>query len=752
MKNSVRLPPSRVPFFAVVSLCLLPPFAALPRSEAADVESISLVKARFYKQRTGILEDGLSVPLIDRDSGHHFIAQVQAASDDAVEAVEVDVPGGGSLPLNSGGGLFYIDRYFADQAALDAAFPNGEYTVTIDPQNDGGGDPVEVSLVLAGDHYPPAPRITNLPEADGYFLRDRDNKIYWEPWLEAQRAPAAEKASYFMLFTLYERQPDGSQAPVFSTGLPGSGLPVLTGDAESVTIPAGTFRPLWVYPAELFFIRITDAKATPYTASAIYFSRTDFYCGEHFALFYSRSVPDAVKGAANYSAQLEAKGGVPPYVWQILDSNFGTNTLALSAPGLLTGSTPEAGVFPFTAQVRDQYVGYEKDLRLYVVDPAKPDILHYGLFKGRRYRQSIASGAVEADATEPNFAFAYAEAASPHTADLVAVTPNGSAEAILPREDRIDHYYRQRRRFGSQSALDAEVQPGAQAFLFRAAGDGTKVVSLNLPSPLNPYPQAPQISAAGRAALHGADPSEDIEIAWNAWPGAGAADKVWVEIFQEETYDGEISARPVAYVSPLPWRSGAIPGPATMATIPAGTLAAGEAYTGRIWFARTTAANTAAYPGAAGSTGYASETEFLFGTQLTYDQWVRLTFVPTYWDDPAWVGRTVDREGDGLTNAEEYAYLGNYFARDPAPTLAIREDGSDLLLSITHLSIGADLVFTLEAAGSPAGEWEPVTGAAVEVAEDGGTWQTTRYRIPKASYPGKYFFRHRMVLLPPPES
>ena len=63
------------------------------------------------------------------------------------------------------------------------------------------------------------------------------------------------------------------------------------------------------------------------------------------------SLPAAAVGV-NYSAQLAASGGTPPYQWSVSPGSL-PDGITLNSAGLLNGSSTESGSFTFVVEVTD---------------------------------------------------------------------------------------------------------------------------------------------------------------------------------------------------------------------------------------------------------------------------------------------------------------------------------------------------------------------------------------------------------------
>jgi hypothetical protein len=157
----------------------------------------------------------------------------------------------------------YVDDYFTNQVVFDGAYPNGTYALTINAVHDGTRT---VTFNLAGDTYPPVPRISNfaatqaIDPAQGFHLT-------WDP------IPGAT-GSNFIQVEIDDARGDN----VFGT--PGPTEPgALNDTATAVTIPRSTLAPGQTYYARLLFAKISHRDTNSYPGAlgvAGYYRNTMF--------------------------------------------------------------------------------------------------------------------------------------------------------------------------------------------------------------------------------------------------------------------------------------------------------------------------------------------------------------------------------------------------------------------------------------------------------------------------------------------
>ncbi len=151
----------------------------------------------------------------------------------------------------------------------------------------------------------------------------------------------------------------------------------------------------------------------------------------------------------------------------------------------------------------------------------------------------------------------------------------------------------------SQSLLDTFHPSGNQNFSISTLHNGTTNLTLSLPS--GSYPNAPHINNYG--SVQAIDPSVAFTVNWDAFTGGTTNDLIELQILDTGGVIFDSGAWPKA--------PGVLDGTATGATIPAGTLAPGRGYIGRMTFARVLSTNNAYAPGYA---AYAQQTDFYMST------------------------------------------------------------------------------------------------------------------------------------------
>ncbi len=115
------------------------------------------------------------------DTGFVFIATVRGSSSNTVLSATDQTPGGTTKVLakeSPDSDIFRFKEFFSDKPALDAAYTNGTYTMTIATADDGTLTP---SLDLPGDSYPNTPQIVNLSAVQTIGVSS-NFAIVWAPF------------------------------------------------------------------------------------------------------------------------------------------------------------------------------------------------------------------------------------------------------------------------------------------------------------------------------------------------------------------------------------------------------------------------------------------------------------------------------------------------------------------------------------------------------------------------------------------
>ncbi|MEX0321706.1 MAG: hypothetical protein AB3N63_06065 [Puniceicoccaceae bacterium] len=198
-----------------------------------------------------------------------FGSGVQGGND--VSGGSIDYPGGNLVFSGDPGDYSISDFEYSSQGELDAAFPNGSYTLNI---NLDGSNQALGPFSITGDVYPDAPHITNIEELQAAD-HTQDFTLTWNAFSGAD-------ADDRILIVAYNNTTDDE---VF--------FKFLEETDTSYLIPGGTLTPENEYEIGLIFINDTGGIPTPDTIIG-YLSATDFtvttYTSDTDLVFYKNRV------------------------------------------------------------------------------------------------------------------------------------------------------------------------------------------------------------------------------------------------------------------------------------------------------------------------------------------------------------------------------------------------------------------------------------------------------------------------------
>ncbi len=227
---------------------------------AADVTSYTVTK------RQDFLQTGTGTPVLQTGNPFRFNSSVNTpiATNTLISAT-VQIPGGASRTLTN----TYNDgkdfaEYFASQAAMDAVYSNGNYTLSINTTHDGSRAGLVASL--SGNLYPNTPHASNLTAAQ--TINPATNfTLTWDAFTGGTTNDL-----------IAVKIKDANSSTVFRTPLPGSGV-VSNGTIAAVVIPAGALMAGQSYSATLQFAKVVTQDTNSYPGAlglSAYISATTF--------------------------------------------------------------------------------------------------------------------------------------------------------------------------------------------------------------------------------------------------------------------------------------------------------------------------------------------------------------------------------------------------------------------------------------------------------------------------------------------
>jgi hypothetical protein len=176
-------------------------------------------------------------------------------------------PGGVSTPdtESNGNTSYQYNEKFGTQSAMDAAFPNGTYTLSVT----GGSN---FSLSLSGNLYPNTPEITggNWNSSGQLVINSTQSTT-----LNFSTFTAYGTVGVLSHMQLQIQSFDGSTVSLSQTNI----TPTNSGPFTSYVIPAGTLTPGSIYECQLQFDAVSAENTTAVsgdTAVAVYSTQTQF--------------------------------------------------------------------------------------------------------------------------------------------------------------------------------------------------------------------------------------------------------------------------------------------------------------------------------------------------------------------------------------------------------------------------------------------------------------------------------------------
>ncbi len=305
-------------------------------SNGVDVESYGLEKKVAYHQ-----SDSGAPTLVS--NSFQFEASVSPNGSNSVLSASVRLPDTSTRALQSTDEGFEFSSSFASQAALDAAFPPGNYGINISTARNG--QKTFNFFNYPATVFPPALHVSNYSAAQN-VNPGADFVLSWD-----SVAGTAD---------LIEVEIEGDNTNFFF-GSPSAGSPnSLTGAATSFTIPANVLPAAQSFTASIRVYKVLSFDNTAYPGAIGYQtfrSKTEFSLKTSAAVpapsIQTSYLPNGLVGAS-YSATLKAAGGSAPYTWSLAPGTIALPSgLALSSSGTISGTASVPGTANLTLRVRD---------------------------------------------------------------------------------------------------------------------------------------------------------------------------------------------------------------------------------------------------------------------------------------------------------------------------------------------------------------------------------------------------------------
>jgi hypothetical protein len=576
---------------------------------ALDVGFVAVLKSQRFAQPGRDL-----VVLIEEEDESQlaFEALAFGTAPDSIVSAAVQVPGGPALAMprqDPGQPVWACDEAWPSPVELNAARPDGSYTVNLATKNDG---PQAVAVSLAGASYPPVPRVSNF-QALQSVNPAADTVVQW--------TPMGGSGLDFIHFSVWD--PDTNTA-VFETPGPDQ-AGALDGTATQVTIPANRLQPGRIYRVEVLTVKVASYTSS-YCPSAggcarsVRLNLTTNTTNPSQALNsrllrvtppYQLDVPRNSLISFRFSRAMNpaftpvvwsgVNGAAFTYLWT--DNN---RMLLCQYNGLLPASTLVEGIVNL-ADFRDANNqplsgSGAYSFRTAVEDPGTPaDVSGCHLIKARGYLQTgtspVASGLYGCDGQVELSAFNRVK-------EPLALAIAANATSGRLQQDEWDGQFALEATFPDKGSLDQFYPNGDFSFTLNTIKDGNQTVTLSLGA-TDDYPAAPAVS--NLAALQSVNHASPVPISWAApagWSQTPSVGGTFTEIEIEDDQGNE------AFYADFD--SGSIA--ATGCTIPAGTLWPGRTYRVELSFTKIKDLDNSY--GSNGA-GFRSVTEFMINTAGT---------------------------------------------------------------------------------------------------------------------------------------
>ena len=223
---------------------------------AMDVSAYGVVKGQSFRQADA------GVPALDSPNPYLFNCFVDLTSADAATNATLQLPGGSVKTLDREPESFFIEEAFSDPNALELAYPDGNYMLTIYSLHDGVRT---ITLNLSGGTYPPAPHLSSFDAAQA-INPTNDFAVSWDAF-------AGGTADDFV-----QLQIEGEMGnTLFGTGSPGDPA-ALNGTSLLAVIPADTLSASRTYQGRLLFGKgVFDTMSYPGAVGVVaLFKETQF--------------------------------------------------------------------------------------------------------------------------------------------------------------------------------------------------------------------------------------------------------------------------------------------------------------------------------------------------------------------------------------------------------------------------------------------------------------------------------------------
>jgi hypothetical protein len=611
--------------------------------------------------------DPSGTPVLQGSAPYRFSASVTLAAAGGVLSATVRTPSGSTYSLQPEDSLYLgFGSNCVSQAALDAAFLPGIYTLTLQTAHDG----LRTNrLDLSGDSYPNTPRVSNYSAAQA-INPSNDFTLTWD-------ALSGGTTNDYIQVSI--RNANGNT--VFSSPdytQPGA----LNGTHSSLLVPRNLLPPGQTCVCRLGFAKMANRDTTGYPGApgvAVYYKRTGLSLVTTGA---ADATPPTLASSYPGGGQADVPtNAVVAFTFdEAMLDGYSITWSGLAGVGFnYTWSTDHRTLFcvPDRALPSQTTVGWtlNPSPQLSFRDAAgnalpanvysgsfttglggtTPDVSYVMAGKFDRLMQTNAGAPVASTLLPPFNLLGEVNLFSPYSVtSAVVLSPNGSN---LPLAHASSGWaLKCEVGFASSNALAAAYPNGTYTFSLGTVHDGTRSVSVNLTG--DTYPPKPHVSNFG--AAQSVNPAQDFTLTWDAWAGGTINDGIQVQISDWLTGAD-------LFQTPPPGQPGSLTGTATAAVIPRGTLQPGRAYLVVLSFSRFTITPAGAYPGVVGVAVYGRGTGLLLNTTVPplgfavtpstvtseYAGWLAFDISGLTSGQTVLVEKFLDLNGNGLIEAGE---------------------------------------------------------------------------------------------------
>jgi hypothetical protein len=566
--------------------------------QGGDVTAYGLVKVR------SLFQVG-SMPPTELGATYDFNAFVVMSRDDAVSEATLELPNGDVAGLLQEDNSRYmsIEEQYNSEAALDASYPNGEYTLTITGTTDGQR---AVKVNLVGDTYPGATTVSDYQSLQAVNPAAPLN-LSWsafaggtvDDFIEVQIDDLMQGEDVFATPPPWE--PKALNGTSTSVTVPANTLSANSMFMLTVTLMKGISKDTTSYPGATgyvafgtetrLFIRTTAAGPSDTTPPALVMSRpADKATGVplNWAINFTFSEPMTTTLPANavtWSANVGSVDLTP--LWHVdAQTVCFTHVKDLPAHTTITWQLNAAAFKdkagnPMAANVSGSFTTGDAP----VADPCCPcgegeesGTGALGIARDVVYTQT-GSNAPQPKSPMPAFFVAFLT--TPTNNVVISAELQEPDGTTLTLTNLFGRSFMCAEEFPSEAGLNAAHPFGNYTLKVARTNGERPTITLNIP---DAWPPTPQI--LNLPALQSVNPDSDFTVQWSPFTGATYLDTITLVIERDAT----------VFVAPDPCVPRPLPNTATSIVVPKGILEPGLTYQGTLTFQRLAVLNTNAIP------------------------------------------------------------------------------------------------------------------------------------------------------------